>query len=195
MMPGTAEAMTARMERTPVGALASLSLATLLPSLGISIANVGLPNAMTQMVNTFKDRIPMLVAVAAFSQEALGREGPQDYDYQEYMLGPITKWRWTAQTTHGVAEATRRALKFAAPPPSGPVFLAIPENVLRSSASGMVMDRSLFDVSMHIRPDAEAIGGLIVATMARCATRANNPSEVWAAYANDNANLPCNQLL
>jgi thiamine pyrophosphate-dependent acetolactate synthase large subunit-like protein len=123
----------------------------------VVVANIGLPNAMTQMVNTFKDRIPLLVAVAAFSQEALGREGPQDYDYQESMLGPITKWRWTAQTTQGVAEATRRALKFAATPPSGPVFLAIPENVLRTSASSSIMDRALFDVSMHIRPDPDAI--------------------------------------
>jgi len=123
----------------------------------VIVANVGLPNAMTQMVNTFKDRIPMLVTVAAFSQEALGREGPQDYDYQEYMLGPITKWRWTAQTTQGVAEATRRALKFACTPPSGPVFLAIPGNVLRTSASSMVMDRALFDVPMHIRPDPDSI--------------------------------------
>jgi EmrB/QacA subfamily drug resistance transporter len=43
IMTATAEVVAARAERTPVGALASLSLATLLPSLGISIANVGLP--------------------------------------------------------------------------------------------------------------------------------------------------------
>ena len=42
---GTGEATAARTERAPAGggALASLSLAMLLPSLGISIANVGLP--------------------------------------------------------------------------------------------------------------------------------------------------------
>src|SRR5882672_4196741 len=43
------------------------------------VPNVGLPNAMTQMVNTFKDRIPLLCVVAAFGQDRLGREGPQDY--------------------------------------------------------------------------------------------------------------------
>jgi thiamine pyrophosphate-dependent acetolactate synthase large subunit-like protein len=123
----------------------------------VIVANVGLPNAMTQMVNTFKDRIPLLVTVTAFSQEELGREGPQDYDYQEYMLGPITKWRWTAQSTQGIAETTRRAFKFAATPPSGPVFLAIPGNALRASATANVMDRAFFDVSMHLRPDADAV--------------------------------------
>jgi benzoylformate decarboxylase len=123
----------------------------------VIVANVGLPNAMTQMVNTFKDRIPMLVVVGAFGQEALGREGPQDYDYQESMLGPITKWRWTAQTARGIPETTRRALKFAATPPSGPVFLAIPDDQLRTQATGAIMDQALFDVSMRVRPDKDSI--------------------------------------
>lgn len=118
------------------------------------VANVGLPNAMTQMVNTWKDRIPLLVGVAAFGQDAVGRDGPQDYDFQESMLGPITKWRWTAQTTQGIPEATRRALKFASTPPSGPVFLALPENALRASATAGLVDRAHFEVPMHIRPDA-----------------------------------------
>ena len=121
----------------------------------VIVANVGLPNAMTQMVNTFKDRIPMLVVVGAFGQEAMGREGPQEYDYQESMLGPITKWRWTAQTARGIPETTRRALKFAATPPSGPVFLAIPDDQLRTQATGAIMDQALFDVSMRVRPDKD----------------------------------------
>ncbi|HTR84694.1 MAG TPA: thiamine pyrophosphate-binding protein [Reyranella sp.] len=119
----------------------------------VIVANVGLPNAMTQMVNTFKDRIPMLTVVAAFGQDKLGAEGPQDYDYQEYMMGPITKWRWMAQSAAGIPETTRRALKFAATPPSGPVFLAIPDNELRAQATATVMDQSLFDVAMKVRPD------------------------------------------
>lgn len=123
----------------------------------VIVANVGVTNAMTQMVNTFKDRIPMLVVVAAFGQDALGREGPQDYDYQEYMMSPITKWRWTAQTARGIPETTRRALKFATTPPSGPVFLAIPDDELRTQATSTIMDQSLFDVPMHTRPDQDSI--------------------------------------
>src|SRR5580704_10914678 len=38
----------------------------------VVVANIGLPNAMTQMVNTWKDQIPMLVAVASVDQDALG---------------------------------------------------------------------------------------------------------------------------
>jgi benzoylformate decarboxylase len=121
------------------------------------VANVGLPNAMTQMVNTFKDRIPLLVVVGAFGQEAIGREGPQDYDYQEYMMAPITKWRWTAGDTKVIPETTRRALKFAATGPSGPVFLALPDNQLRTKATADIMDGTLFNVEMKVRPDKEAV--------------------------------------
>lgn len=136
----------------------------------VLVANVGLPSAMTQMVNTWKDRIPLLVCVAAFGQDAVGRDGPQDYDFQESMLGPITKWRWTAQTTQGIPEATRRALKFAATPPSGPVFLAMPENALRATATAGILERAQFDVPMHIRPDASDIE-----RAARMLLEANNP--------------------
>src|SRR5262249_51243286 len=35
----------------------------------VIVANVGLPNAMTQMVNSWKDQIPVLVAVASVEQD------------------------------------------------------------------------------------------------------------------------------
>lgn len=123
----------------------------------VIVANVGVTNAMTQMVNSFKDRIPLLVVVAAFGQDRLGSDGPQDYDFQETMMSPITKWRWMAQTAKGIPETTRRALKFAATPPSGPVFLSIPDDELRTQTTATVMDQSLFNVSMRVRPDKDSI--------------------------------------
>jgi hypothetical protein len=47
------------------------------PSVAV-VANIGLPNAMTQIVNTYKDRIPLLLAVGAFGQDQLGRDTTQD---------------------------------------------------------------------------------------------------------------------
>ena len=35
----------------------------------VVVANIGLPNAMTQMVNSYKDQIPLLVAVASIDQD------------------------------------------------------------------------------------------------------------------------------
>src|SRR5215471_5163454 len=75
----------------------------------VVVANIGLPNAMTQMVNTWKDQIPMLVAVASVAQDALGRDQFQETDHHELMTEPITKWFWQAQSTAAMAETTRRA--------------------------------------------------------------------------------------
>ncbi|MGH7032739.1 MAG: thiamine pyrophosphate-binding protein, partial [Stellaceae bacterium] len=135
-----------------------------------SIANVGLPNGMTQLVNAYKDRIPLLLVVAAFGQDQLGRDGPQDYEHQELMLQPLTKWWWLAEGAKNIPETVRRALKFAATPPGGPVFLAIPDNELRTPATANVMDQSLFNVAMKIQPDKQDIE-----RVARLLIEAKNP--------------------
>src|SRR5882672_11395829 len=67
----------------------------------VIVANIGLPNAMTQMVNSWKDQIPILVAVASVEQDALGRDLTQETDHGEVMTQPITKWHWSAKTTEG----------------------------------------------------------------------------------------------
>ena len=123
----------------------------------VVVANIGLPNAMTQMVNTYKDQIPLLVAVASIDQDALGRDQLQEPDHHELMTEPITKWFWQAQSTAAIAETTRRALKFASTPPCGPVFLSLPTNTLAQHAKAQVWERSKFDVPMRIRPDKDDI--------------------------------------
>ena len=123
----------------------------------VVVANIGLPNAMTQMVNTYKDQIPMLVAVASIDQNALGRDQWQEVDHHELMTQPITKWYWQAQSTAAMAETTRRALKFASTPPCGPVFLSLPTNTLDQHAKAQIWERSKFDVPMRIRPDKEDV--------------------------------------
>src|SRR6267154_4325839 len=68
--------------------------------IGVAIvANIGLPNAMTQMLNSFKDNIPIIIAVAAVEQDGLGGDMFQDSDHSEAMTQPITKWFWQAMTT------------------------------------------------------------------------------------------------
>src|SRR3954454_6486470 len=136
----------------------------------VIVANIGLPNAMTQMVNSWKDQIPILVAVASVEQDALGRDLTQESDHCEVMTQPITKWYWAAKTTAGVPETTRRGMKFASTPPCGPVFLSLPTNVLRGQAKAQVWDQAKFDVPMRIRPDKDD-----VEKPARALLEARNP--------------------
>jgi len=123
----------------------------------VVVANIGLPNAMTQMVNSWKDQIPLLVAVASVDQDALGRDQFQETDHHELMTEPITKWFWQVQSTAAMAETTRRGLKFASTPPCGPVFLSLPTNTLEQTARAQVWEGSKFNVPMRIRPDKDDI--------------------------------------
>ena len=136
----------------------------------VIVANVGLCNAMTQMVNSWKDQTPLLVAVASVEQDALGRELTQEFDYCETMTQPITKWYWAAKTTTAVPETLRRGLKFATTPPGGPVFLSLPNNTLRDEGKAAIWDQAKFDVPMRIRPDKDDIE-----KAARILVQAKNP--------------------
>ena len=136
----------------------------------VVVANIGLPNAMTQMINSWKDQIPLLIAVASVEQDGLGGDMFQDSDHSEAMTQPITKWFWQALTTQSIPATVRRGMKFASTPPCGPVFLSLPTNVLREEATAAVWDHSKFDVPMHIRPDADS-----VAKAARLLIEAKNP--------------------
>jgi thiamine pyrophosphate-dependent acetolactate synthase large subunit-like protein len=136
----------------------------------VVVANIGLPNAMTQMVNSWKDQIPLLVAVASVDQDAMGRDQFQESDHHELMTEPITKWFWQAQSAAAIAETTRRGLKFASTPPCGPVFLSLPSNTLDQRAKAQIWERSKFDVPMRIRPDKDDID-----KAARMLIEASNP--------------------
>ena len=67
-------------------------------------------------------------------------------------------------------ETVRRALKFATTTPCGPVFLSLPNNVLREHAKAQVWDQSKFDVSMRMRPDK-----VDIEAAARLLIEAKNP--------------------
>jgi thiamine pyrophosphate-dependent acetolactate synthase large subunit-like protein len=130
------------------------------------VANIGLPNAMTQMLNSWKDQIPLVVAVAGVEQDALGRENYQDADHMELMTQPITKFYWEAQSTATIPETLRRGLKFATTPPCGPVFLTLPNNTLREQGKAQIWDGDKFAVKMRMRPaqdDVERAAKMLLA--------------------------------
>ena len=135
-----------------------------------SIADVGLPNGLTQIVNSFKDHIPLILAVSTVGQERLGRDGFQDYDHQENLPQFVTKWSWQAQSAVSIPETVRRAWKFASTAPAGPVFLALPGNELSSTATATVIDGSQFNIPLKIRPDAAD-----VMMIAKLLVEAKNP--------------------
>lgn len=60
----------------------------------ILVARPGFPNFMTQLLNTYKDQVPLVVITDYLSRENLGQDGFQDVDHMETMAQPLTKWYW-----------------------------------------------------------------------------------------------------
>ena len=90
----------------------------------VIVANIGLPNAMTQMVNSWKDQIPILVAAASVEQDALGRDLFQETDYVETMTAAHHQMVLVGENDRlAIPETLRRGMKFASTSPCGPVFL------------------------------------------------------------------------
>ena len=130
----------------------------------------GVTNCMTQLFNSYKDQIPVVLAADYPGRESAGQDAFEEADHGEVMTDPITKWHWIAETTEKIPEITRRALKFASTAPSGPVFVGFPEDILHEHAKATVMDQEKFTISMRIRPDPT-----LVEQAARLLIEAQNP--------------------
>lgn len=117
----------------------------------------GIPNFMTQMFNSHQDNIPMVVTADYPAIPDLGEENADYTDHVDEITGPLTKWRWVAETTEKIPELTRRAMAFASTQPCGPVFLAFPTNTLAGVGEADIMDQSKFTISTRAGADPAAI--------------------------------------
>jgi benzoylformate decarboxylase len=71
------------------------------------------------------------------------------------MAKPIAKWSYQVEHAHDVPRVLRRAFKIAAEPPAGPVFLALPMDVLDAEAEVDVAPTTY--VSWRTRPDLDGL--------------------------------------
>lgn len=136
----------------------------------IIISRPGLPNAMSMMFNSWRDYTPMVVFVDDVSEAMLSQDGFEAMDHMSSMTQTMTKWHWSIQAADRIPEVIRRAHKFAATRPCGPVFLAVPSNYLAQEADAAIIGQEKFAVSAQVRPGQED-----VKAAARLLLNAENP--------------------
>ena len=85
-------------------------------------SHVGTFNAMSNLYNAWKDRVPLLVT---FSGGGLADQGKDFFEAWDNPLGPAQPfYNWTGTLLpEDMTGVLRRAMKFAFGPPSGPVTL------------------------------------------------------------------------
>jgi len=114
----------------------------------------GLGNALGMMHNARVGQSPLVIYAGQSESEALFQEPHLSGPLVE-MARPVCKWAYQVQHAHAVPQALRRAFKVAAEPPQGPVFLALPIDVLDQEAE--IEIRPTAYTNWRTRPDGAAL--------------------------------------
>ncbi|HVQ75992.1 MAG TPA: thiamine pyrophosphate-binding protein [Candidatus Binatia bacterium] len=89
----------------------------------------GLGNALGMLYGALKAGSPLLVTAGQQDTRMRLRDPLLGHDLAA-MAAPVTKWSLQIERADELAPALHRALKVASDPPSGPVFMALPIDVL-----------------------------------------------------------------
>jgi benzoylformate decarboxylase len=114
----------------------------------------GLGNALGMMHNARVGKTPMVVYAGQSPSSVLFQEPHLSGPLVE-MAKPIAKWSYQVEHAHDVPRVLRRAFKIAAEPPAGPVFLALPMDVLDNEAEMDVSPTTY--VAWRTRPDLDGL--------------------------------------
>ena len=105
----------------------------------------GLGNGLGMVYNAWEGRTPLLVTAGQADTRMRLREPFLGHDLVA-MAAPVTKWSVQAQSPEEIPLIVERAFQIALTPPMGPVFVALPINVMEASAPWPAMPEA---AAMH----------------------------------------------
>jgi len=114
----------------------------------------GLGNAMGMLYNSHRTRTPLVVYAGQHPQRGASQEPILAGDLVR-LAEPLTKWAVEAQDASEIPGLLRRAFKVAMEPPRGPVFLAVPTNVMDEEADADITPATYVDT--RARLDSAAV--------------------------------------
>jgi benzoylformate decarboxylase len=117
----------------------------------------GLGNAMGSLYNAQFTGTPMILT-AGQQEQGHGLMEPLLYGPLVRMAEPLVKWAVEVTRLEDLPRIVRRAAKIATTPPTGPVFISLPGDILNSEA-GIELGRST-RVDTRVRPADEALQAL-----------------------------------
>ena len=117
----------------------------------------GLGNAMGSLYNAQFTGTPMILT-AGQQEQGHGLMEPLLYGPLVRMAEPLVKWAVEVTRLEDLPRIVRRAAKVATTPPTGPVFISLPGDILNAEA-GIDLGRST-RVDARVRPSADALQAL-----------------------------------
>lgn len=114
----------------------------------------GLANGISMLYNAYRGGTPLILTAGQSDTRMLVEEPLLSGDLVE-MCRQYSKWSWEVRHAADVPVAIRRAFRTASTPPTGPVFLSLPWNVLDEEAELDLTPAS--PVYARMRPDEKAL--------------------------------------
>jgi benzoylformate decarboxylase len=118
----------------------------------------GLGNAMGSLYNAQFTGTPMILT-AGQQEQGHGLMEPLLYGPLVRMAEPLVKWAVEVTRLEDLPRIVRRAAKIATTPPTGPVFISLPGDILNCEA-GIDLGHST-RVDTRVRPSQEALQALV----------------------------------
>jgi benzoylformate decarboxylase len=118
----------------------------------------GLGNAMGSLFNASFTGTPMILT-AGQQEQGHGLMEPVLYGPLVQMAEPLVKWAVEVTRLEDLPRIVRRAAKIATTPPTGPVFISLPGDILNAEA-GIELGRST-RVDTRVKPSDEALQALV----------------------------------
>ena len=118
----------------------------------------GLGNAMGALYNAKFTGTPMILT-AGQQEQGHGLMEPMLYGPLVRIAEPLVKWAVEVTRLEDLPRILRRAAKVATTPPTGPVFISLPGDILNSEA-GVDLGRST-RVDTRVKPSDEALQALV----------------------------------
>jgi benzoylformate decarboxylase len=118
----------------------------------------GLGNAMGSLYNARFTGTPMILT-AGQQEQGHGLMEPVLYGPLVQMAEPLVKWAVEVTRLEDLPRIVRRAAKIATTPPTGPVFISLPGDILNTEA-GIELGRAT-RVDTRVRPSDDALQALV----------------------------------
>jgi benzoylformate decarboxylase len=118
----------------------------------------GLGNALGSLFNARFTGTPMILT-AGQQEQGHGLMEPVLYGPLVQMAEPLVKWAVEVTRLEDLPRIVRRAAKIATTPPTGPVFISLPGDILNSEA-GIELGR-FTRVDTRVKPSDEALQALV----------------------------------
>jgi benzoylformate decarboxylase len=118
----------------------------------------GLGNAMGSLYNAKFTGTPMILT-AGQQEQGHGLTEPVLYDPLVRIAEPLVKWAVEVTRLEDLPRIVRRAAKVAMTPPTGPVFISLPGDILNSEA-GLELGHST-RIDTRVKPSDESLAALV----------------------------------